>query len=171
MRRLWGCALLATGLLACGPQDEVTDEVDSQSPALKGAVTESFDASYTNAYYGTCPQGFDVLSSANITGTQTTYFDEAGNPTSLTIRVKAEGTLTNASTGTTLRDGPDPQLITIDLTTGETTVVGLHYRVTSPKYGILVAEAGKLVISGEGELTHQAGLSYFDVDKLCAALQ
>lgn len=116
-------------------------------------VTETFsDAGTSTIDCG----GFQVLARYIVNVRTTTFFDQRDQPASAQIHMYLDGTLTNQTTGLTLRD-PWHNTTFVDLTTGESTVTGLLFGITVPGRGVAVLDAGKLVFDAAGNVTFEGG--------------
>jgi hypothetical protein len=88
-----------------------------------------------------------------------TYFDDAGDPVRVHLHVSFQGTLTNLSTGETLRDRASFSQ-DFDLAEGTLTITGVSFHYTVPHEGLEVADQGRLVLDLEtGEVLFLAGSS------------
>ena len=115
---------------------------------------------------------FLALQDFVVDGRVTTFFDHAGNPVSVQVRVHYGGTFTNSITGLTLRD-PARVTITVDLQDGTVTEAGLFYGITVPGEGIAVLDVGKIVFDADGNVLSVGGPHQFlegGEALICAAL-
>ncbi len=104
-------------------------------------------------------------------GRVTDFFDKAGNPINELVKVDENRILTNLATGFTVK-APGHFSFTIDLQAGVIQQVGLVDRITIPGRGVVVLDAGKLIVDADGNVTfvgpHQGFTGGDDV--FCAAL-
>jgi len=86
----------------------------------------------------------------------TTFFNAQGDAVSETTDVNFVGVITNSLSGNTYNDSAHFQVVT-DLTTGETTVVGLARLTTVPGLGPVLHDTGKVIFDANGDVTFVAG--------------
>ncbi len=133
-------------------------------------ISTPFTIERSREVVGEC-DGFQIIENATITGTETTYFDKAGNPTRIQIHGQYRGTLTNSVTGAYLVDAPDPILAVIDLRNETFALKGLHYRITVPGQGIVVLDAGTATFYADGTIvTHGPAPDYAELPQLLCSL-
>jgi hypothetical protein len=99
----------------------------------------------------TC-DGFVILSSGSVDVRVTTSYDQAGNPVRLQIfHSFTDSLLTNSVTGFSVPDrGHDTA--TIDLVTGETSIVGLTFQTTIPGQGTVAKTVGLIIFEPDGNV-------------------
>jgi hypothetical protein len=85
-----------------------------------------------------------------------TFFNAQGDAVRVAEHINFVGVITNSASGNTYRDPGHHQFIT-DLTTGETTVVGVVFNTPVPGLGPVLHDAGKIVIDENGEATFVGG--------------
>jgi YD repeat-containing protein len=112
-----------------------------------------------------CP--FHLTFTGTGTITLTTYYDQAGNPTSQTVH----GALTHTifSAWHTLASN-GPAAVHMDLATGEMVDTGKEFAFHVPGDGIVLGTAGRLVFAADGSVLSFAGNMVTDTSTLCAAL-
>jgi len=129
-------------------------------------VTRHFDP------FVTC-SGFNVIGDFSVERDDVTFFDSSGTPIKMVIHAHFVGTLTNSVTGKLLSDDGN-RIITFDLPNNTVTNTGLNLKVVVPGQGILVIDAGRIVIDAAGNITFEAGPHDFDNNALqcplCTAL-
>jgi hypothetical protein len=114
-----------------------------------------------------CP--FDLKFTGTGTITVTTYYDNAGRPTSQTVHGALTHTIFRPGGTTTLTsNGPAPEHI--DLVAGQVIETGLEFAFHVPGDGTVLGMAGRAVSTLDGTELSFAGLSVTDVSALCAAL-
>jgi hypothetical protein len=114
-----------------------------------------------------CP--FDLKFTGTGTITVTTYYDNAGNPTSQTVHGALTHTIFRVGGSTKLSsNGPAPEHI--DLVAGRVIETGLEFAFHVPGGGIVLGMAGRSVSTLDGTEISFAGNSVTDVAALCAAL-
>jgi hypothetical protein len=86
----------------------------------------------------------------------TTFFNAQGDAVSATTYVNYVGVITNSLSGNTYPDLAHFQVVT-DLTTGETTVVGLARLTTVPGLGPVLTGMGRVIFDANGNITFIAG--------------
>jgi hypothetical protein len=86
----------------------------------------------------------------------TTFFNAQGDAVRATEHVTFVGVITNSLSGNTYPDPGHLQDVT-DLTTGETTVVGLVFLTPVPGLGPVLHDTGKVVFDANGNITFIAG--------------
>jgi hypothetical protein len=85
-----------------------------------------------------------------------TFYNAEGDPVRVAEHVNFVGVITNSASGNTYPDPGHHQFVT-DLTTGETTVVGVVFNTPVPGLGPVLHDAGKIVIDENGEATFVGG--------------
>jgi hypothetical protein len=114
-----------------------------------------------------CP--FDLTFTGTGTITLTTYYDNAGNPTSQTVHGALTHTISRVGGTTTLTsNGPAP--VHVDLVAGQMIETGMEFAFHVPGDGIVLGQAGRLVSTLDGTVLSFTGNSVTDVSALCAAL-
>lgn len=101
----------------------------------------------------------------------TTFFDQDGNPTRQHVNVTGRAEATNPASGRTLR-AVQANLIDMDLSAGETTTAGLRFLAHVPGGGVVLLDAGRVVVA-DGQIVFEAGphqLIHGDVEEFCAYL-
>lgn len=106
-----------------------------------------------------CP-GFGVANEGDINRTVFTFTDDAGTPIRRVLHVHFTATLTNTVTGKSIPDEGN-FIVTTDLTTGTTTVVGGIRLDTVAGLGLILAQAGRYVIDPHGDVVFIAGQQDF----------
>jgi hypothetical protein len=106
-----------------------------------------------------CP-GFAVANEGDINRTVFTFTDDAGTPIRRVLHVHFTATLTNTVTGKSIPDEGN-FIVTTDLRTGTTTVVGGIRLDTVPGLGLILAQAGRYVIDAHGDVVFIAGQQDF----------
>jgi hypothetical protein len=86
----------------------------------------------------------------------TTFFNAQGDAVRATEHVNFVGVITNSLSGNTYPDRGHLQIVT-DLTTGETTFVGLVFLTTVPGLGPVLHDTGKVIFDENGNITFIAG--------------
>ena len=86
----------------------------------------------------------------------TTFFNAQGDPVRATTHVNYVGVITNSLSGNTYPDLAHFRVVT-DLTTGETTVVGLAHLTTVPGLGPVLNGMGRVIFDANGNITFIAG--------------
>lgn len=117
----------------------------------------------------TCDFAFEERVTGRIT--ITTFFDQDGNPARLHVTVSGRGEASNPESGQTLRF-VQANLFDTDLSTGERTTAGLRFLAYIPGGGVVLLDAGRLVVS-DGQITFEAGphqLITGDTDAFCSYL-
>lgn len=103
--------------------------------------------------------------------TITTYFDSAGDATSVRFHLPFRGTLTNEATGESVSA---QQVLNdvLDLENGTETFAGLRFRVVFPGIGVVLLDAGRVVFDETGAVVFEAGPHQVvneDFAEFCAA--
>jgi hypothetical protein len=86
----------------------------------------------------------------------TTFFNAQGDAVRATEHVNFVGVITNSASGNTYPDPGHHQIVT-DLTTGETTFVGLVFLTPVPRLGPVLHDTGKVIFDANGDVTFVAG--------------
>ena len=114
-----------------------------------------------------CP--FDLTFTGTGTITVSTFYDNAGNPTSQTVHGALTHTIFRVGGTTTLTsNGPAP--VHIDLAAGQMIDTGREFAFKVPGDGIVLGQAGRLVSTLDGSEISFAGNSVTDGSALCTAL-
>ncbi len=135
--------------LACALAGVFAATAAGDPPAI---VEQSFHRTALN--FISCP-GFTLAGYWDINRTVFTSTDNAGMPIRQVLHVHFAGTLTNTTTGKSIPDEGN-FIVTTDLTTGTTTVVGGSRLDTVPGLGLILAVAGRSVTDA-GNLVFIAG--------------
>ena len=140
-------ALMAIACVAANP---------SNAHAQNAPYVEEFQFEEVNSPVANCG---DFIMIANGLGKirLTTYFDRNGDAIRLIFQGRYNGTLTNSVSGATISDSPSVANIFVDLVANTQTNIGAFYNLTIPGRGAVLIEAGRLVLSGDGEPTFIAG--------------
>lgn len=123
---------------------------------------------------GLCPSGVTLLGTYTEDVRLITFFNEAGDPTSVQVHVTYEAVVTNPETGQAVRDHAHATVF-IDPIEGTRGNVGLYYSTTVPGLGVVFHDVGWLVRDIEtGAILFEAGphdvLHSDEVALFCAAL-
>ena len=86
----------------------------------------------------------------------TTFFNAQGDAVRATEHGTFVGVITNSASGNTYPDPGHFQAVT-DLTTGETTLVGLLFLTPVPGLGPVLHDTGKIVFDANGDITFVGG--------------
>jgi hypothetical protein len=86
----------------------------------------------------------------------TTFFNAQGDAVKATMHVNYVGVITNSASGNTYSNPRHLQIVT-DLTTGETTIVGLVFLTPVPGLGPVLHDTGKVIFDANGDVTFVAG--------------
>src|SRR5215472_7587331 len=112
-----------------------------------------------------CP--FDVTFTGTGTVTMTTFYDKVGTP----VRQSVHGALTHTISSAfhiLASNGPAP--VHIDLATGQMVITGKEVAFHVPGDGIVLGQAGRLVLAADNSQLSFNGNAVTDVEALCAAL-
>jgi hypothetical protein len=90
------------------------------------------------------------------TGTQTTFYDQNGEPVRLVIHAKHTSNDVNSVSGFTVHEHGH-LTVTIDLITGTVTVTGNQEIVNLPHEGVVLQDTGRVIFDAEGALLFFAG--------------
>lgn len=155
------------------PPPGATCHTTGQGTICQGSVTgtEMFDT-------GVSCGSFQVLQSDTFTIRFTLFYNQAGNGTQGVFHVRAEGTLSNSVTGTSVPFEEDYTVTFTfatpgDVSTTTATFTGQVYTVTLPGSGLILHDVGRVVFAPDGTITFEGGphqLLHDQVQKLCAAL-
>lgn len=136
------------------------------------AATPERTGTFTIPLTGTDPcEGFEILSTGELTVRVTTYFDIQGNPIREHVRASRDQTLTNSVSGKTLHLRGSV-LVVVDLTTGWETWLGQVIMSNEQGVGSVIQDTGKIVFDADGDVDFMAGPhdAITDLDAVCAAL-
>jgi hypothetical protein len=114
--------------------------------------------------------GFEVRVDVLGEVTYQVFFDAAGEATRVQLHYNVEGEF--SANGVTLPEIERAQRF-LDLTTGGDREIGLLFQVRLPRGGVVIADVGRLVFDGDGNVTFEAGphpALAGDFAGLCAAL-
>ena len=89
-------------------------------------------------------------------GTQTTFYDQNGEPVRLVIHAEHTSNDVNSVTGFTVHEHGH-LTITVDLITGITTVTGNQEIVNLPHEGVVLQDTGRVIFDADGALLFFAG--------------
>lgn len=103
--------------------------------------------------------------------TITTFFDSAGDATSVRFHLPFQGRLTNEATGESVQA---QQVLndTLNLENGTETFAGLRFRAVFPGIGAVLLDAGRVVFDETGAVVFEAGPHQVvneDFAEFCAA--
>jgi hypothetical protein len=123
---------------------------------------------------GPCPSGVTLVETYTEDDRIITFFDQAGDPTSVQFHFNYEGVVTNPETGQSVRD-PAHGTRYIDFVAGTRGPVGLYFSITVPGVGVVFHDVGRLVRNLEDDsIIFEAGphdMLHGDyVGLFCAAL-
>ena len=131
-------------------------------------VTREFEIKFKQVI-ATC-NGFDVLADETFNVRVTTFFDDDGRPVRRQDHVRFTGTFTNSVTGFSVTDAPDPFLFVRDFANGGFSTHGLTAKITVPGRGIVLLDAGTVIVAPDGTVTAH-GPHVLDVNAaLCDAV-
>jgi hypothetical protein len=119
-------------------------------------LVETFHDEGSFTFAGPCPNGVTLEGSFTDDLRVTTFFDNAGNPVRLQIKLDHAGVITNPATGLSVND-PAHTTTFVDLVTGTATQVGLVFKSTVPGVGVVFHDVGRVVFDAEGNVTFEAG--------------
>jgi len=116
--------------------------------------------------------GFLIVEIFDGTVRITTFVDDDGNPTRIQIAALFQGTLTNPTTGESIK-GQQELIIFLDVEQPtQETWAGLRFRAVFPEAGAVLLDAGRLVFDAEtGEVFFEAGkhqVFHEDFEAYCA---
>ena len=99
----------------------------------------------------------------------TRYFDQNGNHVRTVAHVKFEGTITVPRTGETVAQRGSQRLEFLPDGTFEFS--GVAFNVHVPGQGVILLEAGRLILDGDGNVVKQSAKTSVDLAaKVCGAL-
>jgi hypothetical protein len=147
----------------------LTQAAEAKQPLINKS---HFNTSFENPGCGDFTAEIDL----DVKSTETTFFDAAGNPVRLRVSIRFDGTITNVENSKFLISR-NPFIQTFDLLTGESTIVGLNFRVQVPNGPTVAIGAGKIIFDASGNIIFQAGpQAFFDnlpnlPESVCSALR
>jgi hypothetical protein len=149
MRRLLVVVVLGSAIASLFAATAAADQPTIEEQTLHRSIPN----------FVSCP-GFAVANEGDISRTVFTFTDDVGTPIRRVFHVHFTATLTNTVTGKSfLEEGNF--IVTTDLTTGTTTVVGGIRLDTVPGLGLILAQAGRTVTDAQGALDFIAGQQDF----------
>jgi hypothetical protein len=89
-------------------------------------------------------------------GTQTTFYDQNGEPVRLVIHAEHTSNDVNSVTGFTVHEHGH-LTITVDLITGMATITGNQEIVNLPHEGVVLQDTGRVIFDADGALLFFAG--------------
>jgi len=119
-------------------------------------VVETFHDEGSFSFAGPCPNGVTLVGTFTEDVRVTTFFDRAGNPVRLQIKVNASGEVTNPETGQSV-ENPAHTTVFVDLVEGTVAQVGLVFKATVPGVGVVFHDVGRVVFDAAGNLIFEAG--------------
>jgi hypothetical protein len=119
-------------------------------------VVETFHDEASGAFQEPCPNGVTLLFTRIEDVRVTTYFDQAGNPIRLKIKVDVDGEVTNPETGQSVENVAHTTIFE-DLVAGTVVQVGLVFKATVPGVGVVLHDVGRVVSDAAGNLIFEAG--------------
>jgi hypothetical protein len=119
-------------------------------------VVETFHNEGSFTFAAPCPNGVTLVGTFTEDVRVTTFFDRAGNPVRLQIKVNQSGAATNPETNESV-ENPIHQTITEDLVEGTVTQVGLIFKATVPGVGVVFHDVGRVVVDAEDNVIFEAG--------------
>ena len=119
-------------------------------------VVETFHDEGSSAFAGPCPNGVTLVGTFTEDVRVTTFFDVAGTPVRLQIKVDVVGVVTNPETGQSV-ENPAHTTVFVDLVEGTEAQVGLVFKATVPGVGVVFHDVGRVVFDAEGNLIFEAG--------------
>jgi hypothetical protein len=125
------------------------------APSAFATPPQTFSFSGTNSDVIHC-EGFDDNFTDVFAARGTVFFDNAGNPIRVVEHRVSHSTDTNSVTGLTLHEH-DQATITVDLRTGQVTVVGGPIRMNRKGQGIVIQDTGIVVFDAEGNIIFEGG--------------
>jgi hypothetical protein len=158
------------GLFALGVMMAISGFVFAPTAAAMEPTHQRFEVTRHGTFV-TC-SGFDVIGDFSVERDDVTFFDSSGTPIKMVIHAHFVGTLANSVTGKSLSDDGN-RIITFDLPNNTVTNTGLNLKVVVPGQGIIVIDAGRIVIDAAGNITSEAGphdLENNALQPLCSAL-
>lgn len=161
MHQLLTCtsiALAAASVLACADQPSLTEPATESAAALTAASARTpTRRSFVEPFEFQVDCGtYAVVSSGELTATETTFYDQSGAPVRVQAHVTYRATITNTTTGKVLADNSSYNF-RLDLVTGVAAVNGMVYNVRDFESGYRIKDIGRLVFDAEGNVTFEAG--------------
>ena len=125
--------------------------------ALPAGATppQTYSFSGTNSDVIHC-EGFDDNFTDVFSARRTVFFDNAGNTIRVVEHVVSHSTDTNSVTGLTLHEH-DRGTTTVDLRTGQISIVGGPIRMNRKGQGIVIHDTGIVVFDAEGNIIFEGG--------------
>jgi hypothetical protein len=151
--------LIGAMLLAALPSSAAANPPDIQMPTVSVVVVDTT----------TCP--FPIEESVEAHLVIATFYDHEGNAIRMIRKVSAKITILNAATGVTA-SAMQTNLYDTELATGDRVQAGLRFHVHVPGVGVILLDAGRVILSG-GVVVFEAGqhqLGDGDTDEFCAYL-
>jgi hypothetical protein len=142
-----------TYLLACDDPEPLAPTSGSPAQASAQAAVTQFEEPY--AFELSCPQGF-VITNIGVASGHQLLLPAGGTPQTSEIHFSLRGTLTNTTSGRTLRNDADFTIFA-DLSTGEITASGGGFHVVAIGQGIVVLDVGTIRLDDQGQVTFEAG--------------
>jgi hypothetical protein len=125
------------------------------APLALATPPQTYSVSGTNSDVIHC-EGFDDNFTDVFSARGTVFFDKAGNPIRVVEHGVSHSTDTNSVTGLTLREH-DQATITVDLRTGQVTIVGGPIRMNRKGQGIVIQDTGIVDFDAEGNIIFEGG--------------
>jgi hypothetical protein len=119
-------------------------------------VVETFHDEGSFSFAGPCPNGVTLVGTFTEDVRVTTFFDQAGTPVRLQIKVNVAGVVTNPETGESV-ENPAHTTVFVDLVEGTEAQVGLVFNATVPGVGVVFHDVGRVVYDAAGNLMFEAG--------------
>ena len=104
--------------------------------------------------------GFDLIRHVVTNIRIATFFGAGGAPSTMQLQFHESNRIFNSVTGKGI-DFPGILNITVDLSSGTTTVDGTPIRITVPQLGLIISDHGRLVIDANGNVTFEGGAHPF----------
>ena len=112
---------------------------------VQAAPPDKATFTFTDSGVVTGCGSFVILAQYEVRITEQVFFDRNGVPVRLQFHGIAFGTMTNSSTGYTVKDAPSVRNGFVDFITGTRTFVGVDFHVTVPGHGVVLLQAGRIV--------------------------
>ena len=119
-------------------------------------LVETFHDEGSSPFAGPCPNGVTLVSAFTVDETATTFFDQAGTPVRVQIKVNFVGVVTNPATGQSV-ENPGHFTVIVDLVEGTEAQVGLVFKATVPGVGVVFHDVGRVIFDAAGNLMFEAG--------------
>ncbi|HEX5951208.1 MAG TPA: hypothetical protein VFZ96_09405 [Actinomycetota bacterium] len=163
MKRISTVSTLASVLLVVGV---------AFAPAAAAIPPERSSVPFDDAFTDdeTCPFPIEVRFVGRLE--ITTFLDQQGDVVRVQVHGSDVGTATNPANGKTAR-GVDNYMVVENVEAGTTATVGLFVHMNFPGAGIVLIDAGNVVVDADGDIVHSGGphdLITGDFAALCAAL-